>query len=407
MLLSFDIIINNNPWQFHSQVDSDEDLAELEAQLYSQIYYESSEQLENSTNNPEFNVSDYVVSDTGTKGSAEEEQSYNPSKERDREENDNSHINIGNQSPSEDSECEEESRYSSLKVLEPNPFYSEPESSEDEGIIDSTNLKDVSMDCEPPEDSSSHPPAFSNDTIATSSSESENDDDDDDEGIIVLPAPPRDSPVVIDVDEESRESESRIIVEQVVEVRARSKSKESPKKKNSVLKINQILSKGKGKEKYKEDYGSDFEENFLSDEDEDEEVDESGISLGNLMGSKDKTRTGGKRKVSELFAAELDEVKTKSIEKPEVWTSGMEKFYNKVDEQLMDIDLDKVLSKMSQDPKDWPVDRFLNILLLPHFSWLVQKLGAMYMVGGGSVPDILEEARDVTTATSLDIRWLL
>merc|ERR1719318_1098753 len=243
-----------------------------------------------------------------------------------------------------------------LPLLEPNPFYSEPESSEDEGIIDSTNLKDVSMDCEPPEDSSSHPAAFSNDTIETSSSESENDDDDD-EGIIVLPAPPRDSPVVIDVDEESRESESRIIVEQVVEVRARSKSKGSPKKKNSVLKINQILSKGKGKEKYKEDYGSDFEENFLSEEDEDEEVDESGISLGNLMGSKDKTRTGGKRKVSELFAAELDEVKTKSIEKPEVWTSGMEKFYNKVDEQLMDIDLDKVLSKMSQDPKDWPVDR--------------------------------------------------
>ena len=308
------------------------------------------------------------MSDTGTKGSAEEEQSHNPLKERDREENDNSHINIGNQSPSEDSEFEEESRYSSLKVLEPNPFYSEPESSEDEGIIDSTNLKDVSMDCEPPEDSSSHPAAFSNDTIATSPSESENDDDDDDEGIIVLPAPPRDSPVVIDVDEESRESESRIIVEQVVEVKARSKSIESPKKKNSVLKINQILSKGKGKEKYKEDYGSDFEENFLSDEDEDEEVDESGISLGNLMGSKDKTRTGGKRKVSELFAAELDEVKTKSIEKPEVWTSGMEKFYNKVDEQLMDIDLDKVLSKMSQDPKDWPVDRFLNILLLPHFS---------------------------------------
>merc|ERR1712013_531451 len=232
------------------EVDSDEDLAELEAQLYSQIYYESSEQLGNTSNNPEFNVSDYVVSDTGTKGSAEEEQSYNPLKGRDREENDNSHINIGNQSPSQDSEFEEESRYSSLKVLEPNPFYSEPESSEGEGIIDSTNLKDVAMDCEPQEDSSSHPPAFSNDTIATSPSESENDDDDDDEGIIVLPAPPRDSPVVIDVDEGSSESESRIIVEQVVEVKARSKSKESPTRKNSALKINQILIKGKGKEKY-------------------------------------------------------------------------------------------------------------------------------------------------------------
>jgi len=86
-------------------------------------------------------------------------------------------------------------------------------------------------------------------------------------------------------------------------------------------------------------------------------VDDSEISLGNLMGSKDGTRTGGKRKVSELFATELDQVQAKEVEKPAIWTSGMEKFYNKVDEELMDIDLDKVLDNMSQDPKKWTVDR--------------------------------------------------
>ena len=75
------------------------------------------------------------------------------------------------------------------------------------------------------------------------------------------------------------------------------------------------------------------------------------------MGSKDRSRTGGKRKVSELFASELDQVQAKEVEKPAIWTSGMEKFYNKVDEQLMDIDLDRVLDNMSQDPKKWTVDR--------------------------------------------------
>jgi len=190
---------------------------------------------------------------------------------------------------------------------------------------------------------------------SSSDSEEEEEEDEDDEGIIVLPAPPRDSPDVINIEE----SESEVL-EEVYEVKSRnkiSKSAESQKRKNSSKKIQQVLGKAQ-RDKYKEDYGSDFDDNFLSDEDdEDEEVDESEISLGNLMGSKDRSRTGGKRKVSELFASELDQVQAKEVEKPAIWTSGMEKFYNKVDEQLMDIDLDKVLDNMSQDPKKWTVDR--------------------------------------------------
>ena len=46
------------------QADSDEDLAELEAELYSQIYYEPTDQsCISSSKSSEFNVSDYIVND--------------------------------------------------------------------------------------------------------------------------------------------------------------------------------------------------------------------------------------------------------------------------------------------------------------------------------------------------------
>ena len=339
------------------QADSDEDLAELEAQLYSQIYYEATDQNISSSKESEFNVSDYIANDTGhpsisqdwhldtssaTQGVVREKVDAIESNKEDNQ--------------SDDQDADEESRYSSLKVLEPNPFYSEPESSEDEGIIDSSNVREKgeTTDC--------HVGSFDDQEKKALSSDTDSEGDDD-EGIIVLPAPPRDSPDVINIEDEEMQSEGEVL-EEVYEVKSRKKipkNKESQKRKNSAKKIQQILGKGQ-KEKYKEDYGSDFDDNFLSDEaydddEEDEEVDDSEISLGNLMGSKDGTRIGGKRKVSELFAAELDQVQAKEVEKPAIWTSGMEKFYNKVDEHLMDIDLDKVLDNMSQDPKKWAVDR--------------------------------------------------
>ena len=334
------------------QADSDEDLAELEAQLYSQIYYEATDQSISSSKDSEFNVSDYIANEVGHPSISQDGHLDASGAIEDGEKVDT----VENNNQSDDQDEDEESRYSSLKVLEPNPFYSEPESSEDEGIIDSSNVREKGKT------TNGHVSSFDDEEKTALSSESE-EDEDDDEGIIVLPAPRRDSPDVINIEDEEMQSESEVL-EEVVEVKSRkkiSKNIESQKRKNSAKKIQQILGKGQ-KGKYKEDYGSDFDDNFLCDEDrdddeEDEEVDDSEISLGNLMGSKDGTRTGGKRKVSELFAAELDQVQANEVEKPAIWTSGMEKFYNKVDEQLMDIDLDKVLDNMSQDPKKWTVDR--------------------------------------------------
>ena len=318
--------------------------------MYSQIYYEATDQSVSSSKSSEFNVSDYIVNDVGQPSISQDGHlnTSSATKGIDREKVDTIDNNIDN-NHSDDQDEDEESRYSSLKVLESNPFYSEPESSEDEGIIDSSNVREQSETTAASFDDKEEKEA--------SSSDSEGSEDDDDEGIIVLPAPPRHSPDVINIEE----SESEVL-EEVYELKSRekiSKNAEFQKRKNSAKKIQQVLGKGQ-KGKYREDYGSDFDDNFLSDEaedDEDEEVDDSEISLGNLMGSKDGTRTGGKRKVSELFATELDQVQAKEVEKPAIWTSGMEKFYNKVDEELMDIDLDKVLDNMSQDPKKWTVDR--------------------------------------------------
>jgi len=349
-----------NSWE-EEEADSDEDLAELEAQLYSQIYYEATDQCVSSSKPPEFNVSDYIANDIGQSSASQGGQighldSSSGLDGMDKENLDIIENNNINSNQSDGQDDDEESRYSSFKVLEPNPFYSEPESSEDEGIIDSSKVNEKSTSKTTA--GSSH----ENDEEKAFSSDSEGDDDDD-EGIIVLPAPPRDSPDVINIEDEEMQSESEVL-EEVYEVKSRKKlsqNTESQKRKNSAQKIQQILGKGR-KGKYKEDYGSDFDDNFLSDEDhdddeDDEEVDDSEISLGNLMGSKDLTRSGGKRKVSELLSAELNEVQAKEVEKPAIWTSGMERFYNKVDEQLMDIDLDRVLDNMSQDPKKWTVDR--------------------------------------------------
>ena len=335
------------------QADSEEDLAELEAELYSQIYYEATEQSASSSKSSQFNVSDYVVDDNRQPGGSHEKDEYadetREGQAREKQENiEKRKINNQRDDPDED----EESRYSSLKVLESNPFYSEPESSEDEGIIDCCDVREN-------EPTNIHVTTVDDNEKEISDLSSESEDDDDDDGIIVLPAPPRDSPRVINLEEEEENSEGEEVLEEVYEVNSRKKLRISKKiksqdSKNSAKKIQQILGKERNN-KYREDYGSDFEDNFLSDGDE--EVDDSEISLGNLMGSNDRSRIGGKRKVSELFAAELDEVQAKTVEKPTIWTSGMEKFYNKVDEELMDIDLDKVLGNMSQDPEKWTVDR--------------------------------------------------
>jgi len=207
-----------NSWE-EEEADSDEDLAELEAQLYSQIYYEATDQSISSSKSLEFNVSDYIANDVGQPSNSQDGHLDTSSamKGIDREKVDNIDNN-----QSDDQDEDEESRYSSLKVLESNPFYSEPESSEDEGIIDSSNVREQSETTAASFDDKEKKEA--------SSSDSEGSEDDDDEGIIVLPAPPRHSPDVINIEE----SESEVL-EEVYELKSRKKIQKMQKSKKGKI----------------------------------------------------------------------------------------------------------------------------------------------------------------------------
>ena len=226
------------------------------------------------------------------------------------------------------SDGEEESRYSSGKSLQPNPFYESPSSSEGEGedggIIIHTGAE---------------PPLTSHLPLASSSEEEEEDD-----GIIVLPNPARRSPVVVEVDETSSETilvsegEDSVTLTSITldgsrprrrEVVEERREKAKAAKKNSSKKIKKAFWREKPpKDFFKEDFGSDFSDNFVSGESGGEgEVDDSGISLGNLLG---EGRAGAKRKVTEVFREELEAAARSRVQRPESWTEEMDKFYNEV-----------------------------------------------------------------------------
>jgi hypothetical protein len=228
-------------------------------------------------------------------------------------------VDINDASPASD---DEESRYQSVKAaprLESNPFYIESE------------------DC------------------------SEEDD-----GILVLPPPIRRSPDVIQLEDTGSNSEPILVSDgsgpEVLEERHELKERANVKRKNSAKKIRQSLAANRRADHYREEYGSDFDDNFLSDNDlETGDVDDSGISLGNLLGSGTPSRhtSGilGKRKVSEVFSESLARTEGRVAECPESWTREMDLFYNHVDRQLLDIDLDSVLARLDPSPEQWAVDR--------------------------------------------------
>lgn len=228
---------------------------------------------------------------------------------------------------------EEESRYSSGKSLQPNPFYESPSSDEEEGEDGGIIIH------RPAPSGRADPPPTTHLPLASSEEEEEDDD-----GIIVLPTPVRRAPLVVEVDEASSETilvsegegsvtltsitldGSRPRRKEVVEV---SRERGRAAKKNSSKKIKKAFWREKpSRNHFKEDFGSDFSDNFVSGESEGEgveEVDDSGISLGNLLGG-----AGAKRRVAEVFREELEAAARSEVQRPESWTQEMDKFYNEV-----------------------------------------------------------------------------
>jgi len=317
----------------------DEDGSEFEAMLYSKIHYDElatsyPDGLECKINNLEFT--------TTHQGLVEE------SREQDEQEN-----NLqGYKTPSADSGC---------GLSRPNSSFSEHLKSGLSSEVDSDN------------DEESRYTAISKPTKVVSNPYfcSENSDSDSDTGIVILPKREKTPPEVICIDSDSptpsprspllitdsdtsddeitrkRKNKNNFENLEVVEVQ-----NESYKEKNNKRKISSAL-KVKGKlESYRKEFGSDFEDNFSSGDSNIGEFDESTLSL-NLSGTHCRS---SKRKVSDIFEADMTKARESVTERPDNWTAEMDLFYNSIDERNLDLELEDIHSTMPAN-SNWAVDR--------------------------------------------------
>ena len=131
------------------------------------------------------------------------------------------------------------------------------------------------------------------------------------------------------------------------------------KRKNDVTEIQKSLSKKRKTEQYKADFGSDFEDNFETDSSEDDSGQEdaaqtSSITLNLTSNSRN---TKDRKGIESIVGCPLSRLRSKSVpDIPSHWTKEMDKFYNRVNEDVLDMDLDDVLKKLPRS-SNWSVDR--------------------------------------------------
>eukprot|EP00090_Calanus_glacialis_P047596 TRINITY_DN9960_c0_g1_i1.p1 TRINITY_DN9960_c0_g1~~TRINITY_DN9960_c0_g1_i1.p1 ORF type:complete len:796 (-),score=264.41 TRINITY_DN9960_c0_g1_i1:113-2500(-) len=347
----------------YEEPDSDEDMAELEAMLYSQIHYSNTQDTSCDQNASSFGAKAVEkTSDSFLVASYSEE----GLEEEDRNEALGENDTTGYTTPGGDSGCGLSRPCSTISENYPPKNVIDSESEED--LIDSKVESRYFVPI-----SNSEKPLVSNPFfLSDDGSDSESDD-----GIIVLPKrektppeiicldsascspqPPLSSTIIIsdnsgDEVPEERNSRKRTLNNSVLEI---SQEKHGNKNKNSRKNIGDTLKRSKKVDHYKADFGSDFEDNFGSDDSELDilsDVDESGLTL-NLLG---RYQDAQKKKLSEIFQQEVSKTKNApSVELPSSWTKEMDAFYNEVDEKYLDIELEDIFAEMPPN-SHWPVDR--------------------------------------------------
>jgi len=313
---------------FEEPDDSEEDIAELEAMLYSQIHY--SESHDESTNQ-DASISVKEIDNILESGGGYADSGCGTSRPTSAV---SQYPSLGAISDDIESESDlEDSRYSSATskvdgALVSNPFFqsSDSDSESDDGIIvlpkrEKTPPELICLDST----SSSPVPALSSTIVISDNS----------------------------CDEDHVKSRKRSLDNSMLEM---SEEKRRIENKNSRKNISKSLKKSRKIEHYKADFGSDFEDNFVSDDSELEilsDLDESGLTL-NLLGQYKEAK---KKKVSEIFEREFEKTKNApTIELPASWTKEMDAFYNDVDEKYLDIELEDIFAEMPPN-SHWPIDR--------------------------------------------------
>lgn len=206
-------------------------------------------------------------------------------------------------------------------------------------------------------------------------SDASSDSEEEDDGIILLPKDPPKSKetevieidcdsnnsavLITDTDTEDDDDENEIPKDDSIQI---VEEVQNIKRKNDVTEIKKSLSKKRKTEHYKADFGSDFEDNFetdassSSDEDGDQEAaaQTSSITL-NLTPSSHSTE--GRKGIERIVGCPLSRLRSQSVpDIPSHWTREMDKFYNRVNEDVLDMDIDDVLKKLPRS-SNWSIDR--------------------------------------------------
>ena len=206
-------------------------------------------------------------------------------------------------------------------------------------------------------------------------SDASSDSEDEDDGIILLPkeAPKPKETEVIEIDCDSSNSAVLITDTDTDDDGDRNNAKDDSlqiveevqniKRKNDVSEINKSFSKKRKTDKYKADFGSDFEDNFETDasfssnEDDQEDTAQTQTSSLTLNLTSNSFDTKGRKSIESIVGCPLSRVRSKSVpDIPSHWTVEMDKFYNRVNEDVLDMDLDDVLKKLPR-ASNWNIDR--------------------------------------------------
>jgi len=298
-----------NSEDFSEDEDLDDNMAEVEALLYSQIYYENAssdnEKIQLSFNDVYNDIKSDVDSKSGgmkTPGGDSGCGTSRPNSRLSEKLSDNRNLvgGDGNHSPVND--VIDESKYLESYNVVSNPFF-----------------------------------------------DAANSDTESDDGIIILPRREGTPPEIICIDSDSNSSIFK--PSPGVVVSDQESINKSLAVKNNKKRIKEHLCK---KRKYfVAEYGSDFDENFFSDDSDNnsEVVDDSDkvklrLNLTNDSDHQDKND----------FVQEARKYVDTSSSVPISWTDEMNSYYNDINMRHLNIELEDILAEMPSNSK-WPIDR--------------------------------------------------
>ena len=180
-------------------------------------------------------------------------------------------------------------------------------------------------------------------------------DSDSDDGIIVMPKPEANPTEVIDVDSSSDPSDTIVISDDEGNEIMIVEESRTIDTKNNRRTINDSFNNMVKKKPKSHEFGSDFSDNFLSSNESGD--DHTSSTLDDSVLTLNLKATGSKREVSLTQLGIQTAFRLPSSDLPSNWTEKMINFYNEIDESLFNVDLRQVMARLPSDEAYWKIDR--------------------------------------------------